>query len=72
LAQTHGLLQVRDDSALDAWVEEAILAQPQAAVDVAAGKDAATGRLVGHVMKLSKGKADAKSINERLLKRLRK
>ena len=72
LAQTHGLLQVRDDSALDAWVEEAILAQPQAAVDVAAGKDAATGRLVGHVMKLSKGKADAKSINERLIKRLRK
>ncbi|MCE9619316.1 MAG: Asp-tRNA(Asn)/Glu-tRNA(Gln) amidotransferase subunit GatB [Planctomycetes bacterium] len=72
LAEKHGLLQVRDDSALDAWVEEAIQAQPQAAADVAAGKDAATGRLVGHVMKLSKGKADAKSINERLLKRLRK
>jgi aspartyl-tRNA(Asn)/glutamyl-tRNA(Gln) amidotransferase subunit B len=71
LAQRHGLLQVRDDSALDAWVEEAIAAQPQAAADVAAGKDAATGRLVGHVMKRSQGKADAKSVNEKLLKRLR-
>jgi len=71
LAERHGLLQVRDDAALDRWCQEAIAAQPQAAADVAAGKMAAIGRLVGAVMKLSGGKADAKVVNERLQARLR-
>ncbi|MFO0893778.1 MAG: Asp-tRNA(Asn)/Glu-tRNA(Gln) amidotransferase subunit GatB [Phycisphaerales bacterium] len=71
LAEAHGLVQVRNEGQLDEWVAAAIAAQPQAAADVAAGKTAAVGRLVGHVMKLSGGKADAKSINEKLLARLR-
>ncbi len=71
LAESKGLAQVRDEGQLDAWVEAAIQAQPQAAADVAAGKMAAIGRLVGHVMKLSGGKADAKAVNEKLAARLR-
>jgi len=71
LAESMGLVQVRDEGQLDAWVDDAIKAQPQAAADVAAGKMAAIGRLVGHVMKLSGGKADAKAINEKLAARLR-
>jgi aspartyl-tRNA(Asn)/glutamyl-tRNA(Gln) amidotransferase subunit B len=71
LAERHGLLQVRDDAALDRWCDEAIAAQPQASADVRAGKQAAIGRIVGAVMKLSGGKADAKAVNERLLEKLK-
>lgn len=71
IAEKNGLIQVRDEGQLDAWVVAAIAAQPQAAADVAAGKMAAVGRLVGHVMKLSGGKADAKAINEKLISKLR-
>jgi len=71
LAEKHGLIQVRDEGQLDAWVAAAIEALPQPAADVAAGKMAAVGRLVGHVMKLSAGKADAKAINEKLIAKLR-
>ncbi len=71
IAEARGLVQVRDEAALDAWVEEAIAAQPQAAEDFAGGKDAAVGRLVGAVMKASGGSADAKVVREALVKRLR-
>jgi aspartyl-tRNA(Asn)/glutamyl-tRNA(Gln) amidotransferase subunit B len=70
-AGEHGLLQVSDASQLDAWIVEAIDAQPQAAADFMAGKDAAMGRLVGEVMKRSAGQADATAVQERLRARLR-
>ena len=71
LAERHGLLQVRDDAALERWCDEAIAAQPQAADDVRAGKGAAIGRIVGAVMKASGGKADAKAVNEMLMRKLK-
>ena len=71
LAERHGLLQVRDDAALERWCDEAIAAQPQAAADVRAGKGAAIGRIVGAVMKASGGKADAKAVNEMLMRKLK-
>jgi aspartyl-tRNA(Asn)/glutamyl-tRNA(Gln) amidotransferase subunit B len=72
LARQRGLIQVRDDTQLDTWVDEAIKAQPQAASDFAAGKDAAAGRLVGHIMKISQGKADATAIQAKLREKLRR
>ena len=60
------MIQVQDEGRLDEWVAEAIAAQPQAAQDFAMGKDAAAGRLVGHVMKLSRGQADAAAVQARL------
>ncbi len=65
-AEALGLIQVRDAGQLDAWCDAAIAAQPQAAADLAAGKDSAIGRLVGHVMKLSGGKVDATAVQRRL------
>ena len=56
---------------LDEWLAEAIERQPQAATDFSAGKDAALGRLVGEVMKLSKGQADAKAVQAKLREVLR-
>jgi len=70
LAAEKGLVKVRDDAALDRWVEEAIAANAAAAEDVRSGKVAAIGRIVGHVMKSSGGKADAKDARERILARL--
>lgn len=70
VATRLGLVQVRDDAALDRWCDEAIGAQFQAAADVRAGKDSAIGRLVGAVMKLSGGRVDAQAVTKRLREKL--
>ena len=57
LVQARGLGQVSDTSALDGFVEQAIIENPRSVQDFKAGKKAAAGFLVGQVMKLSKGKA---------------
>ncbi len=71
VAQRRGLLQVSDEGELDGWCERAVAAQPQAAADYRAGKEAALGRLVGEVMKQSGGRADAQAVREKLARRLR-
>ncbi len=71
LAEAKGLLQVSDSGQLDEWIDAAIEAQPQAAEDFAGGKDAAMGRIMGHVMKSSGGQADANMVRQRLIERLR-
>ena len=71
LAEANGLVVVRDEGAMEGWIDQAIEAQPQAAEDVRGGKDAAIGRLVGAVMKASGGQADAKEVRDRLFGRLR-
>ena len=71
LAQESGQLVVRDEGTVERWIEEAIAAEPKAAEDVAAGKDAAIGRLLGHIMKVSAGQADASEVSKQLIKRLR-
>jgi RNA polymerase sigma factor (sigma-70 family) len=70
LAQQNGLLQVSDESSLDAWVDEAIAANPKSVESVKAGKEAAIGAIVGAVMKLSKGKANPKIIGDKLRAKL--
>ncbi len=70
-AERLNLLQVSDAGALDAWIDEALAAHPQAGEDFAAGKDAAMGRIMGHVMKASGGSADAGMVRARLIERLR-
>jgi aspartyl-tRNA(Asn)/glutamyl-tRNA(Gln) amidotransferase subunit B len=70
MAREHGMLIVRDSSALEAWVVQTIAANERAAADVRAGKAASVGRLVGEVMKLSGGQADPRAARELLLKKL--
>jgi len=71
IAEVERLVQVSDAGRLDEWIAQAIEAQPQAAADFAAGKDAAVGRLVGEVMKRSGGQADAKAVRDKLVEVLR-
>jgi aspartyl-tRNA(Asn)/glutamyl-tRNA(Gln) amidotransferase subunit B len=70
VAERLGLIVVRDEGQLNAWVDAAIAANEAAANDVRAGKMAAIGRIVGAVVKLSGGKVDAKSVNEAIKARL--
>jgi len=71
IAEQKGLLQVSDTAQLDEWIAEALEAEADAAESYAAGKDAALGRLTGAVMKLSKGQADAKAVQQKLHDTLR-
>jgi aspartyl-tRNA(Asn)/glutamyl-tRNA(Gln) amidotransferase subunit B len=70
LARARGLLIQRDDAALAGWAARVIAENPRVADDVRAGKVQAAGRLVGEVMKLAGGAADAKSVREAILKTL--
>jgi aspartyl-tRNA(Asn)/glutamyl-tRNA(Gln) amidotransferase subunit B len=66
------LVQVSDAGQLEAWVDGVLddPANAQAVADLRAGKQQAIGRLVGGVMKLSAGKADAKAVREMILERV--
>jgi aspartyl-tRNA(Asn)/glutamyl-tRNA(Gln) amidotransferase subunit B len=70
LARGAGLIIVRDDAALQAWVRAAIDENPRAAEDVRNGKDQALGRLVGAAMKHAQGRGDAQAIRRALLEAL--
>ncbi len=70
LAAARGALIVRDDAAMAGWIDQVIAANPKVAEDVRSGKVQAVGRLVGEVMKLAAGKADAKTVREEMLKKL--
>lgn len=70
VARARGMLIVRDEGAMDGWCERVISGNAKAAEDVRAGKVQAIGRLVGEVMKLAGGSADAKTVRENLLKKL--
>ena len=66
----RGLAQVSDVAALEAFIAQALADNPKSVEDFRAGKKAAAGFLVGHVMKLSKGKADPKQVGRLVAERL--
>lgn len=72
VVQKRGMVQVSDDSQLEAWANEAIAANPKAVADFKSGNRAAVGALVGAVMRVSKGKANPKRMNEILVSLLNK
>jgi aspartyl-tRNA(Asn)/glutamyl-tRNA(Gln) amidotransferase subunit B len=61
---------VSDEKELKKWVEQAISELPQATSDFKSGKQGAIGALIGKVMQLSKGKADAKQVGDLIRKTL--
>ncbi|ASU78071.1 Asp-tRNA(Asn)/Glu-tRNA(Gln) amidotransferase GatCAB subunit B [Actinopolyspora erythraea] len=62
-----GIEVVSDDSSLQAAVDEALAAQPDAAEKIRGGKVQAAGAIVGAVMKATQGQADAKRVRELVL-----
>lgn len=72
VAERLSLLKVTDADALAAWVDTVLTDDANARVvaDVRSGKQAAIGRLIGGVMQLSGGRADAKAARAMILKRI--
>ncbi len=73
VAAKAGLLMVSDTGQLEAWVDAAIAANPQAAQDVREGgkkKEKAFGFLTGQVMRASKGAAPAAEVQKLLQQKL--
>lgn len=70
IVKERGLGAVSDLSALEAFVDQAIAANPGPVEDFKNGKKAAAGFFVGQVMKLSKGKADPKIVGGLVAKKL--
>lgn len=58
---------VSDDSALQAEVEKALAANPDIADKIRSGKVQAAGKIVGDVMKATRGQADAARVRELVL-----
>jgi aspartyl-tRNA(Asn)/glutamyl-tRNA(Gln) amidotransferase subunit B len=63
----RGLAVVRDDSVMQAAVDEALAANPGIADKIRGGKTAAAGAIVGAVMKATRGQADAGRVRELVL-----
>ncbi|MDX2057269.1 MAG: Asp-tRNA(Asn)/Glu-tRNA(Gln) amidotransferase GatCAB subunit B, partial [Gemmatimonadales bacterium] len=65
-----GLVQVRDDAALETWVDEVLASSGAEIARYRAGDLKLLGFFVGQVMKKSRGKADPKAIGEILTRKL--
>jgi aspartyl-tRNA(Asn)/glutamyl-tRNA(Gln) amidotransferase subunit B len=70
IVESEGLAQISDSSELEAIVERAIEAEPQAAEQVKSGNQKAIGRIVGAAMKESKGRADGGEVTKLIRERL--
>jgi aspartyl-tRNA(Asn)/glutamyl-tRNA(Gln) amidotransferase subunit B len=70
VAHDESLLQVGDDSALVAWIDEVFAEHTEESKRYLAGERKLQGVLVGFVMKKSGGKADPKRLNQLLMSRL--
>ncbi len=71
VADALGLRQVRDDGALQGWVQEVLAAHAAEVQRIRDGEQKLLGVLVGQVMKRSGGRADPRRVNELLRERTR-
>jgi aspartyl-tRNA(Asn)/glutamyl-tRNA(Gln) amidotransferase subunit B len=67
---SEGLAQISDSSELEAIVDRAIEAESEAADQVRGGNEKAIGRIVGAVMKETKGRADGGVVTKLIKERL--
>jgi aspartyl-tRNA(Asn)/glutamyl-tRNA(Gln) amidotransferase subunit B len=69
-AERLGLIQVSDQTALSAWVDEVLAAHPGEVARYRGGETKLMGFFVGQVMKRSQGKADPKGVQPLLQRKL--
>ncbi|WP_135556844.1 Asp-tRNA(Asn)/Glu-tRNA(Gln) amidotransferase subunit GatB [Paenibacillus cymbidii] len=70
IVEEQGLVQISDEGAIAAIVEQIIANNPQSVADYKAGKEKAVGFLVGQAMKETKGKANPGLLNKLILEQL--
>ncbi|MBC6423317.1 MAG: Asp-tRNA(Asn)/Glu-tRNA(Gln) amidotransferase subunit GatB [Hormoscilla sp. SP12CHS1] len=71
LVESKGLIQISDQGALEAIIDEAIAAHPKELEQYRKGKTKLQGFFVGQVMKKTSGRADPKLTNQLLGKKLK-
>lgn len=72
IALEMNLMQVKDSSEIETWVDEAISRMPEKVAEYKKGKKGLIGLFVGEVKKISKGKADPKISTKILEEKLSK
>jgi len=70
IVKEKSLVQISDTGAIEQLVDEVIAANPGPCADFRGGKKQALGRLVGEVMKRSKGQANPQMANQLLTQKL--
>lgn len=70
IVEEKGLVQISDEGAIQAIVDQVVERNPQSVADFKAGKDRAVGFLVGQVMKETKGKANPGLVNKLIMAKL--
>ncbi|MFW6341577.1 MAG: Asp-tRNA(Asn)/Glu-tRNA(Gln) amidotransferase subunit GatB [Halothiobacillaceae bacterium] len=70
IIEKRGLRQITDSSAIEAMIDEVILANPDQVAQYRAGKDKLFGFFVGQVMKAARGKANPAQVNDLLRQKL--
>lgn len=72
LVEKMGLIKLKDDSVVVNAVDEAMAENQRAVEDYLSGNSGALNFIVGQVMRKTKGRADAKTVNELILKKINK
>jgi aspartyl-tRNA(Asn)/glutamyl-tRNA(Gln) amidotransferase subunit B len=72
IVEEQGLVQISDEGAIQAIVDQVVEANPQSVADFKAGKEKAIGFLVGQIMKETKGKANPGLVNKLIIESLNK
>jgi aspartyl-tRNA(Asn)/glutamyl-tRNA(Gln) amidotransferase subunit B len=70
IVKEKGLVQMSDEAGIEAIVDEVLIKSPQEVERFRAGDAKLMGFFVGQIMKLTKGKANPKIVNELLKKKL--
>ncbi len=71
IVREKGLVQISDEGAIAAVVDEVLAANRKVVDDFRAGKEKALGFLVGQVMKLTRGKANPEMVNKIIREKLK-
>ena len=69
--EKKGLVKLSDQSEFNKIIDKVLSDNPKMVDDYQNGKDKLFGFFIGQVMKISKGKANPKLVNELLVKRLK-
>ena len=70
IVKEQGLVQVKDEGAIELVVDEILAENPAEVEQFKAGKEKLLGFFVGQIMRKTKGKANPQLVNEILLKKL--
>ncbi len=70
IVEEKGLVQINDEAAIQAIVQQVVANNPQSVADYQAGKQKAIGFLVGQVMKETKGKANPSLVNKLIVQEI--